>query len=846
MRIRNILFATVAAFVWTVASAGPASPVPFTYVQPDGTVIRLQLHGDEYFNWTTLYPTNQVMALDEDGWWRPSVLDERRRRAGEQQRREANQRRRKDSEKWREEAYLSRRSAQRRTQARTTMTQEEHHIPVFLLEFPDVSFSIQDPRSQFDALMNQPGYSEDGAIGSTRDYFMDNSNGAFSPVFDVYGPVMLPEKCATFYGFSSDRPDLALLHGAQLLDDQIDFSQYDEDGDGVVDAVIFIFAGYAANEAGPEKYIWPCSSDAQLVSAGRDYEFDGKHLGKYGCTAELSGTSGATIAGIATVCHEFAHTLGLPDLYPSGQADEVNGELYEYSLMCSGNRFNRGRTPPCLTSIERIILGWMAEEDILELPAGPVSFGSISGNVAYMSPTWTEEEFFLFECRDGSGWDSGLPGGLLVYHVDKSDTRLSDGVTALGHWNMFDTNNCVGHPCFYVVPAGHQSWDFYPDTDRTKYVFPGSLGISTYSPIDWNGQPTGLDLNDIRFAGGKVAMTVSYPFGKAVKGTVTGATGRGIEGAQVIWDGSHTAVTDKNGIFILYLDQFEGTAVHLTVSKEGYRTTGADFSLKGQITLCKIPMLTVDETDLREYRYYDPDATLYQNGNGVTTSQMAAIRIPAAELDKNGGSVLTVSVNPYYLAEAYYIVVDDGEERILTYKLPDSLPRGLQAFDLSDMGVDYSGKNDLYVGLAIDRCETYFGAEKPFYASHGTGHFYLSPFSLQRSEWEQLPGWDLELTATVVGHTTPRPQDSVATLAEMGFNAIADPGNGVYAAGSAFQLELELAAGTNPQSVTWAFDGTPVSAPGPITLSAGPHTVTAVLTFSDGTSETLELALDVK
>ena len=104
----------------------------------------------------------------------------------------------------------------------------------------------------------------------------------------------------------------------------------------------------------------------------------------------------------------------------------------------------------------------------------------------------------------------------------------------------------------------------------------------------------------------------------------------------------------------------------------------------------------------------------------------------------------------------------------------------------------------------------------------------------------------MELTATVVGHTTPRPQVSVATLAEMGFNAIADPGNGVYAAGSAFQLQLELAAGTTPQSVTWAFDGTPVSAPGPITLLAGPHTVTAVLSFSDGTSETLELALDVK
>lgn len=832
MRIRNIILAVVAAFIGTMASAAPASPVPFTYVQPDGSVIRLQLHGDEFFNWTTLYPTDQVVALNVDGWWRPAVLDESLRRAGQKRRQAVNQ--------------SLRRNAPRRTQGRISMTQGERHIPVFLLEFPDVPFSIEDPRTQFDALMNQPGYSADGAIGSTRDYFMDNSNGAFTPVFDIYGPVMLPENCATFYGGSTDRPELAFLHGAQLLDDQIDFSQYDYDGDGVVDTALFIYAGYAANVAGPATHIWPCYFDVQLLSMGKDYEFDGKHLGKFGCTAELDGASGATIAGIATVCHEFAHTLGLPDLYPSGPADQVNGELYEYSLMCSGNRFNRGRTPPCLTSIERIILGWMAEEDIIELPAGPVSFGSISGNVAFKGLTWTEGEYFLFECRDGSGWDSGLPGGLLVYHVDRSETCLSDGITALEHWDMTQTNNCVGHPCFYIVPAGHPSSDFYPDPDRTKYVFPGSLGISTYSPVDWSGKPTGLELSDIRFADRKVSMTISYPFGMAVKGTVTGANGHAIEGAHVIADGSRTAVSDKDGIFVLYLDQYEGETVHITISKDGYQTTGIDLPLKGQITLCRISLLTGDETDLRQYRYYDPGATLYQNGNGVTTSQMAAIRIPAEELDKNGGSLLNVSVNPHFSAEAYYIVVDDGDERILTYKLPDSAPHKFQTFDLSALGVDFSGKNDLFVGLAVDRCNTALGAEKPFFASRGTGHFYLSPFSLQHSDWEQLPGWDLELTATIVGHTTPRPQDSTTSFAEMGYNAIADPGNGSYGAGTAFQLQLELADGPSPQSVSWSFDGAPISASTPLSLPAGLHTVTALLTFPDGGTETLELFLDVK
>lgn len=831
MRIGNIMLAAVAAFVWTLTSAAPASPVPFKYVQPDGSVIRLQLHGDEFFNWTTLYPTDQVVALDADGWWRPAVLDESRRRAGQERRQAVNQ---------------SRRRSARRTPIQTSLTQGERHIPVLLLDFPDIPFSIQDPRTQFDALMNEPGYSADGAIGSARDYFIDNSNGAFTPVFDIYGPVTLPESCAAFYGKDGDRTEYAFLHGAQLLDDQIDFSRYDYDGDGVVDAVLFFYAGYPANAAGIQTHIWPCSSDMQMYSMGTAYVFDGKYLGKYACTAELDGASGTTIAGIGTACHEFAHTLGLPDLYPAGRADKVNGELYEYSLMSSGNRFNRGRTPPCLTSVERIMLGWMEEKDIREFPAGPVSFGSISGNVAYRGTTWTEGEYFLFECRDGSGWDSALPGGLLVYHVDKSGAMLPDGKTALDHWDMTSTNSCVGHPCFYIVPAGHQSWDFYPDPDLTKYVFPGSLSIGTYSPVDWSGKSTGLELSDIRFADRKVSLTVSYAFGRVLHGTVTWGTGQGIEGAQVIMDGSHTAVSDQDGNFVLYLDGYEGTTVHVTVSKEGFRTTGADYPLNGHITSCRIILLKEDESDLREYRYYDPGATFRQTGNGVTTSQMAAIRIPAAELGKHGGSVLTVSVDPHLEAEAYYIVVDDGDERILTYKLPESAPPRLQAFDLSALGVDFSGQNDLYVGLAIDRCSSIIAPEEPFYASHGTGHFYLSPFNLQRSEWEQLPGWDLMLTATLVSHTFPRPQDSAASFAEMGFNAIADPGNGSYVAGSAFQLQLELTDGPAPQSVSWAFDGAPVSASTPLTLPAGPHTVTALLTYPDGSAETLELTLDVK
>ena len=96
MRIQFLFTAVITALLCTTASAGPASPVPFTYVQPDGSVIRLQKHGDEYFHWTTLAGTKQVMALGEDGWWRPAVFDDSAWRAGQKRRMEVNDRRQRD------------------------------------------------------------------------------------------------------------------------------------------------------------------------------------------------------------------------------------------------------------------------------------------------------------------------------------------------------------------------------------------------------------------------------------------------------------------------------------------------------------------------------------------------------------------------------------------------------------------------------------------------------------------------------------------------------------------------------------------------------------------------------
>ena len=134
---------------------------------------------------------------------------------------------------------------------------------------------------------------------------------------------------------------------------------------------------------------------------------------------------------------------------------------------------------------------------------------------------------------------------------------------------------------------------------------------------------------------------------------------------------------------------------------------------------------------------------------------------------------------------------------------------------------------------------------------------YMFPGSKKKTSYTPLDwnGNDTGIEITGISYSSSDKKVSLhatytnlpaSTLQEMGFNAIADPGNGVYQAGDGFLPQLELAEGQNPTSVSWSYDGNGLSGNGEVTLTAGSHLVVAVLTFANGTVETLELAIDVK
>ena len=513
---KRILFALIALFAgFQLMNAVPARPGRFTVTQPDGTRISLQMHGDEWGHWLS-NASGQMVRADEDGFYRVVPADEAaaiRRQAVENRalRRQAR-------------AQARARRAARANAAPIAIGQK--HFLVILVEFTNMSFKTsQDPNAAFTALLNEPGYSVNGGTGSARDFYYENSHGLFEPIFDVYGPVKMDTTYA-YYGQNvggvagyDKRPEEAIIDGCKKLDDQIDFSRYDNDGDGTVDLVFMYYAGKGEADGGAATTIWP--HQYELSSTGKHLELDGKVIDSYACTNEVSGIDGK-MCGIGTACHEFGHAMGLPDFYDtdddSYECQETAGGLYSFSTMDSGSYNNDGRTPPYFNIEERVLLGWLDWDEVVrEFPkSGTYTIPSVDENVAYMTPTDMDGEYFLYECRGSNGWDAYLPAqGMLVYHVDKSDRKVFSWATARSLWDNWKETNSINakgsHPCFYVIPAASQSSLNYSYYYEDRMPFPGKDGVTSYTPKSWNGVESLITFSNISYANNVVTIQALVP-----------------------------------------------------------------------------------------------------------------------------------------------------------------------------------------------------------------------------------------------------------------------------------------------------------------------------------------------
>lgn len=535
-------FATAATLTLLCAGAWavPAKPGIHVYTQPDGSTIEVSIIGDEHFH---CYETadGYLLLSDSGGTLRYAVTDADGnvsagsvKASGPAARPAAEKAFADGIDRDAVRAAMARMQSRNMSAARDSRpqripqelvtsypTQGEPKSIVLLVEFQDVKFSTPDVHEAFQNMVSQPGYSENGGTGSAFDYFRDNSNGAFQPQFEVFGPVTLPYNEPHYGQSSANAYDvqgwMMAYDGAVAMREaypDLDFSDYDNDGDGFVDNIFIFYAGYGENEGAPSWTIWPHSAELWSMY-NLDLTFDGVKIDKYACSNELKGTSGNRLTGIGTFVHEYSHVLGLMDHYPTLlAARDVSPGAWD--VMDMGSYNNESRTPPAYNSFERYCLGWLNPHRLTG-PENVVLDHILYSNEAVSIQTDKDGEFFLFENRQNAGWDAHLPGhGMLVWHVDY-DAEL---------WQANHINNVAAHQNFDLVEAD----GIYGTATRAGDPFPGTGNVHEFTaesnpPMKtWIGIDPDMPVTDIAEIDGRITFRVKGGGDALVIPTVTEAT----------------------------------------------------------------------------------------------------------------------------------------------------------------------------------------------------------------------------------------------------------------------------------------------------------------------------------
>ena len=874
---RTLLSLLVILLMGGALRAEVATPHPVTMRQPDGSTITLRLHGDEFCSWYTGLDGKKQYRQGADGWWRPisGSGPSRAMRSAAKSLREKR------------DAMLSRRSA--------PLGFGNKPFLVILVEWSDQKFQ-EGSADYFRRALNESGFQDGGAVGSARDYWLDASYGQFEPQFDVLGPVTLSRRHDEWPEGDDDDHHYEMARtmvreAVAMLDDAVDFSAYDLDEDGYMDSIYMFYPGYAQSNGGGEDTIWPHAWGVYTSE-----RFDGKRIGAYACSSELQGGSGTTLQGIGTFCHEFGHVLGMPDLYDTDYED--HGQAFHpssWNLMASGNHNSSGRIPARLSSYERYMLGYITETKVLDTPAD-VQFGGLSNPIFHVIPTRNEGEFFLPEVREGTVWDKPLPAGMIIYHIDRSQNMV-EGVSAANRWDYSGGINVYAdHPCDYILipdktirPNGQYAMDD-PSNGNSFYslwTFPKpegkpygvSYNVTEYDLIAWDGSNPFV-LGEIAYSGGRASFRLSKgrrtftgtvvdaQSGAAVKDAVVlvseadKATGRFVRRslslAATRSEARYEVRTDAQGRFNITLEEDFPSRMLLSVFATGYHAYQSEeegWSVSRRV-LAEPVIKGGEESNLSKANY--PLTHYRYFGLNGYKDYTVAQHFRAEELKPYvGGTINSISFCTMASGEEIWVFVDYGTRERALARQVKNVKTGVTAsgpvntVDISDAGITVPEGEDLYVGYLIlqsnsDRPLT-SDASEPLEGGFCLYMGFSSTTPPTAEDWFDANydmDWDVGNALIAVSLDEPLHLTEGTTLKDLGINYIDIP-SGTLSSGNNLPLRLVTSPSEKPSEVQWFYDGYPVEE-SHVVLSAGTHTLTARLLYSDGRKELVETQITVR
>lgn len=537
-----------------------------TITQSDGSQLTIRLHGDEHFSWYStaddvllvqVGSNYYVAQVEEDGTLK--ATPQLAHNAGERGTVEEQVINNQDKEK-----FLNLLNAEPQALAKPIVTVTPAYFPhtgspkalVILVEFQDVKFKTSDPVATFTHYLKGAGEDAPEANnayvtnvtkgmvnhGSVSQYFNDMSQGKFTPQFDIVGPVTV-KKNSAYYGSNTGGTDAnfkeMIAEACKNVSTNVNFADYDQDNDGYIDLVYIIYAGYSESFGGNSAdCLWPKSGSATFNEPGTNnlLKLDGKQIYRYGINNELNATPTVVnnqfngmplLNGIGLFCHEFSHTMGLPDLYPTVEASRVDNQNPEYwDLMDGGEYTYNGYIPTPYSPWEMDVMGWTAPTELGD-EAKQVNLDSYATSRTAYKINGENDEYLLIQNIQADGWWMGIAKafktGMLVWRIDYPYTTVS-----------LDNrlNNVISKPNVMIVPADGDVISDYNHGDGKQWTddqykaslqgdpFPGAKKVTELLSVELNNSTLEKPFYNIKEADGVITFDYLKDFATGIDSPV--------------------------------------------------------------------------------------------------------------------------------------------------------------------------------------------------------------------------------------------------------------------------------------------------------------------------------------
>jgi M6 family metalloprotease-like protein len=322
---------------------------------------------------------------------------------------------------------------------------------VVLVRFSDHAGRTLPSESDIDVLMNAVG--GDPALapaGSLRDIYLNNSYGALTLNSSVVAWATLSNTEAHYADGNSGLTTMihqALGEALDIVDGSVDFTTFDQDGDGYIDAITFLHSGYGAEWGGTDAYgadytdrIWSHKWALYSLPGGSWLSDEGVEVFNYHISPSLWGTSGSNIGRIGVIAHETGHFLGLPDLYDTD--DSPGSGIGSWGLMANSWGGDGSQQPPPLMSAwSKIALGWLDPNELF-VPGHYTLGDSLNSNQVYkVTDSFPAGEYLLIENRRRKDPNSAVVDnipvsgdGMVIYHIDDSTGYNIEGYPGQSGW----------------------------------------------------------------------------------------------------------------------------------------------------------------------------------------------------------------------------------------------------------------------------------------------------------------------------------------------------------------------------------------------------------------------------